>query len=73
MITLIKRIIQQYDNLIVVLEEINNENKTFVEIANHNPERIDIKERMLLAGENLRRLEMAKAERNSLKANYLIK
>ncbi len=66
----INRIIAKYDDLIAELEAINEENRSFVEEANKNPDSEEIREWAKLARENLRRLKFAKAERDYLEEKY---
>ncbi len=63
---IIDRLLKKYDDLILELENINEENKSFVEQANEKPDDPEIRKWARLARENQRRLLMVKAERNYL-------
>lgn len=68
---LVKRIISKYDEAIKEHENINEDNKKFVEQANQNPDNPEVRERMRYALENHRQLDMLKLEREYLIKKYL--
>lgn len=70
---LINRLLAKYDALIEELKVINEGNKGLVDEANKNPDAPGVREWARFARENLRRLQIAKAERDSLRENYLKK
>lgn len=66
-----RRIIKKYDDLILELRAIDAENKAFVDEANQNPDHPEIINRMALARQNLRLLQIAQAEREYLHDLYV--
>ena len=68
--TSIGRLLKKYDALILELENIETENKSFVKQANENPDAPEIRQWARLARENQRRLIIVKAERDYLAETY---
>ena len=66
----IKRIVGKYEQLIEELNAIHEENKELVDEANKDPDKPEVREWARLARENLRRIQMAEAERDFLKEKY---
>jgi len=68
---IVQRIVQRYDNLIQELEDLDREHRDYLQQANgHFPENA-VRERMILARDNHRRLQTALAEKEHLVENYL--
>jgi len=63
---IIDRLLTKYEQMILILENINEENKAFVTQANENPDDPAIRTWAKLARENQRRLSILKAERDNL-------
>ncbi len=66
----IKHVIAKYDELIAELESISERNTALINEANKNPDSTIVREWAKFAKENIRRLKIAKAERDSLQQNY---
>lgn len=67
----INRILAKYDSTIAELESINEDNKAIVNEAKKRPDTPDARGWARLSRENGSRLQIAKAERYSLKDNYV--
>ena len=63
-ITLSKRVLSKYDELIKVLEEVHKENNEYVSTIHNQPITNEVILKMRIAKENLHKLELLRMERN---------